>query len=131
MVCLLENRLIVNFRLKCLQSFIDQLATQGFFLFDRQVRVAERMRDRYRRHNAVRTDRQRDRGDCAHVDDRDAGSFNFFHHRCTATRTRPSGRGEDNRADFLCEQSLGDFLSEALGGGNGGTVTYGGVELVM
>lgn len=46
--------------------------------------------------DSIRTNSDRDWHNCTHVYNWEASSFNFFNHRCTATRTGASGRGKDN-----------------------------------
>ena len=65
------------------------------------------------------------------MNDGDTHALNFLNHRCAATSAGASCRGHDNGLNTVLQQLLSVLFSELLGGCNSGTVTNGGVELVV
>ena len=108
---------------RCLLSFFSSSWLRAGF--------AQGVRNGDGRDNPVGADRHGYRCDCAHVDDRNAGPFDLFNHRCAATCAGASGGGHDNGVDSGSQQLLSILSSELLGRSNGSTVTNGGVIIVV
>ena len=98
-------------RLECAQQKLP--ANLQLFLV-RLRRVAEWIRDGNARHDPIRTDGLGDGYDRADVCARNPRSLDFLGQRCTATRTRASGRREDDCVHPVREEARRHLTAETL-----------------
>jgi hypothetical protein len=125
----LKHRLPVHVGRQGIQGLIDERAAQLFFFFGPQFRIAQRVRDGHCGHDAVGPDAQRNGNDGTHMHDRDISRiFDALGERCTATRARASGGGEDNPVHMRGLEPGAYFRAELAGIGYGRAVADGTVE---
>ena len=128
---LLKHSLLSNRRFQCPECLADNFFPQCKLLGLFQSRIPQRIGDGYCRNNPICPDRQRDRSNRTDMDNRKTCLFDFFYHRCTATRTGPSGRGQDDRIYPRIQKSPHDLLCVVSGRSHGCAVSDGGIEEVM
>ena len=100
-------------RLQRLQRLFHQFATQFFFLFRRNVGVADDVNDAVPSYSAVGADHLgngQSRGD---LNRRDAGLFEFRCDRSAAACARPSGGRKDNGVDAQLFNSFRHLAAHA------------------
>lgn len=123
--------LIRNFCRECFKSLIQYVSSDLLFFTRLKSRIAKRVRYSDRRHDSVRSNCQRNRYYSTKVNNRDSCSFNFFNHRCTATRTSSSGGGQDNRSHSISYEFFGKILCKSFGVFHCRAVTYCGIEVFV
>ncbi len=109
-----ENRLLRDLCLKRLKSLLNQMTANSLLLSRGSCRIPKRVRYGDSRNNTVCAYRLRDRNDSAHMDYREL-ALNFFQHRCTASSTSSSGRGQDYCCNSVRNQLIGDLSAKTLG----------------
>ena len=127
----LEYGLILYLGSQRLKSAAYQLLTEGIFLLRSKRGVAKGVRYGDGGNYPVRADRHGYWGNGTHVNHRYTSPFDFFDHRCTATRAGSSGRCHDNGVYTGLLKLLSIFRSELFSIGDGGSVTDGGIEVIM
>ena len=126
---LLKYSLLCNRGLQCCQSLCQYMSPDFLLFFHGQCRIAKRMRNSDSRNNTVSSYCQRNRNYSCNMNYWDSCSFNFFYHRCTATCTGTSGRGQNDRIYPVIPQLLCELCSESLGVSYGCTVSNCGIEI--
>ena len=88
-----KYRWLHDLGLEGLQCLGHDPTAQGFFLFGRQLGIAEWMDDPGRWHDPIGSDHYRHRRHGGHLHRRQTGALQLFGDRCTAARAGPSGGG--------------------------------------
>ena len=84
---------------KGVQRSFNHIFSQGILISGIKTRIAHWVWDSNSRNYSVSTNGFGDGGDSCHMNNGDTVSFDFFYHRCTATSTGTSCRGEYNPID--------------------------------
>ena len=105
---------LLDLRMQRLERDLDHLPAKLLLSVRREIRIAERIRDRFTSDDAVRADRLREPRDRGHDDGRDSGSFELLRQRRPATRSCPSGAADDGSVDPDPSHVLGHFAPDPL-----------------
>jgi hypothetical protein len=94
-----KHRRLHDLGLEGLQRLGDDPTTQGFFIFGRQLGIAEWMDDPGRWHDPIGSDHYRHRRHRGYLHRRQSRALQLFGDRCTTARAGPSGGGQNNSID--------------------------------
>lgn len=127
----LEYGLLLNINSQGIQCTQNHLFAEFKLLILWQIGIPGGVRNRRCRQNSIRSYCFRNWNDRANMNTGNAKAFNCFCHRCTATCTCPSVRGQDCCLDSFAQHILGDLSGKLLGTADCCGIAHSSVVIIV
>jgi hypothetical protein len=118
-------------RLKRSQGFLHERSAEILLILRAKGRIAQRAYDLLGREDPAGSNHLGHERDCAYVGGRYPGLLDLLCERCTATRARPSGRGQDDARNPLRLEAFRDLPAQSFHDFNDARKARGTVEPVV